>query len=180
MLKMSYCFMFIISCSLHLFFTLVFYACFSHLFFTLVLYTCSSRLFFTPVLHTCSLHLFFTLVFHTCFSHTFTTHVHHTRSPHTFTTHVHHTRSPHTFTTHVHHTRATPCKYYAKIQRYKFTTENSQGKNFTRLFFQGKIPKAKFCPGKLIHGKDPRQNSALQIFARAERVSPRGGSLVNH
>ena len=155
---MSYCFMFIISCSLHLFFTLVLYACSSHLFFPLVFHTCSSHLFFTLVLPACSLHLFFTLVFQT-------------RSPHTFTTPVHHTRSPHT-----RNSLQILCKdSKVQIHNGKFTRQK-----FHTAFFQGKIPKAKFCSGKLIHGKHPRQNSALQIFASAERVSPRGGSLVNH
>jgi hypothetical protein len=66
-----------------------------------------------------------------------------------------------------------------KFTRQKFHTAFFQGKT-SRQNSQGKILKVKFCSGKLIHGKRPRQNSAPQIFARAERVSPRGGSRVNH
>ncbi|MCI1719519.1 MAG: hypothetical protein LKM37_00560 [Bacteroidales bacterium] len=59
--------------------------------------------------------------------------------------------------------------------------ENSQGKNFPRLFFQLKILNAKISHGFFQWEKFRKAKfSAQQIFARAERVPPRGGSRVNH
>jgi hypothetical protein len=61
-------------------------------------------------------------------------------------------------------------KSKVQIHNGKFTRQK-----FPIAFLNGKIRKAK------IHkAKSTRQNSAQQIFARAERVPHRGGSRVNH